>query len=203
MNFIDKKNILPLINSGEINKVILELGCGTDKRIKDSISFDLVDLPGVDVVCDLNFGFPFLNDNSVDEIHSEHFLEHVDDLGALIKEIYRVLKPGGRKYITVPHFSNPYFYSDYTHRNFFGLYSMSYFSKQDYFRRKVPGFYNDINFKIVKVNCRFKSRWFLPGFINKRFGIFINKSKAMQEYYEANLTYLIPCSELIFVIEKV
>lgn len=203
MNVVDKKDVLSLINNGSLSKVVLELGCGPDKRIVDSISFDLVDLPGVDVVCDLNFGFPFLADNSVDEIHSEHFLEHVENLGALIKEIYRVLKPGGCKFITVPHFSNPYFYSDYTHRNFFGLYSMSYFSKQDYFRRKVPAFYNGINFNILSVKYRFKSRWLFPGFINKRFGVFINKSKALQEFYEANLTYIVPCSELIFVIQKI
>ncbi len=202
MNLIDKNEILPKINSGELKVVIFELGCGPDKRLKNSIAIDMVDLPEVDVVCDLNYGMPFLQNNSVDEIYSEHFLEHINDLGFLMREIYRVLKPGGRKYITVPHFSNPYFYSDYTHKNFFGLYSMSYFSKQDYFKRKVPVFYNDVNFRIISAKYRFKSRWFITGFFTKRFGLFINKFVPLQEYYEAILCYRIPCSELIFIIEK-
>lgn len=203
MNIIDKNNVLSRIKNSEIEKVVLELGCGPDKRIANSISIDLVDLPGVDIVADLNLGFPFFDDNSVDEIHSEHFLEHVNDLGAFMREVFRILKPGGHKFFTVPHFSNPYFYSDYTHKNFFGLYSMNYFSKQQCFKRQVPAFYNDIDFKIISVSYRFKSRWFFPGFFIKRFGIILNKSKFLQEYYEANFCYKIPCSELIFIIEKI
>lgn len=47
-----------------------------------------------DIVCDLNVEpIPF-GDNSVDEVHSCHFLEHVD-ISRMLDEIFRVLKPQG------------------------------------------------------------------------------------------------------------
>ena len=104
MSYIDKNNSLEKIKSqNEI--IILELGCGNSKQFTNSISIDLVDINGVDIVCDLNKGFPFIPDNSIDEIHSVHFLEHIDNLGNIMKEIHRILKPKGIKIITVPHFS--------------------------------------------------------------------------------------------------
>lgn len=202
MEYIDKNQLLPkFANSSE--KIVLELGCGNSKQFEYSIAVDIIDLPGVDIICDLNKGFPFIPDNSVDEIYSSHFMEHINNLGFMMKEIYRILKPGGRKHMTVPHFSNPYFYSDYTHHITFGIYSMSYFSKSKYFKRQVPTFYNDIDFKIISVQVRFKSEWFLPGFFTKRFGKLLNNHKTFLEFYEANWCYMIPTSEIKFIIEKV
>lgn len=181
MSYIDKNNSLEKIKSqNEI--IILELGCGNSKQFTNSISIDLVDINGVDIVCDLNKGFPFIPDNSIDEIHSVHFLEHIDNLGNIMKEIHRILKPKGIKIITVPHFSNPYFYSDYTHRNHFGLYSLCYFSKSMYFKRQVPVFYNDINFKIKSVSISFKSQYRLQGLFLKYVGKIINKRKFSLEF---------------------
>jgi len=202
MNYIDKNNLLSKFSDAN-EKIILELGCGNSKQFDNSISIDIVDMPGVDFICDLNKGFPFIPDNSVDEIYSTHFMEHIIDLGSMMKEIYRVLKPGGRNNMTVPHFSNPYFYSDYTHHITFGIYSMNYFSNGAYFKRSVPTFYNDIDFKIISVQLRFKSRWLIPGFFTKRFGNILNKNKTLLEFYEANCCYQIPTSEIKFVIEKV
>lgn len=146
MEIIDKNDVLKKIN--EIPKVVIELGCGRQKQIKNAITIDIIDLPHIDIIADLNKGLWFLPDNSVDEIYSFHFLEHVENFELFMKEIYRVLKKGGKKIGTVPHFSNPYFYSDYTHHNFFGLYTFSYFSKTKYFKREVPSFYNSTDFKI-------------------------------------------------------
>ena len=44
-----------------------------------------------------------------------------------MREITRVLKKNGKANIFVPHFSNPYYYSDYTHKRFLGLYTFYYF----------------------------------------------------------------------------
>lgn len=99
MNYTDKNGAIERINKKE-ERIVLELGCGTTKQFENSIALDIVELPKVDIVCDLNLGFPFLVDNSVDEIHSSHFLEHVDDVGLMMKESYRVLKTGGKCVIT-------------------------------------------------------------------------------------------------------
>jgi len=121
--------------------IIIELGCGTKESI-GRIRIDKLDLPDIDIVADLEFGLPFFPDNSVDAIYSKSFLEHVDNLDVLMKDIWRVLKPSGKKVLFVPHFSNPYYYSDYSHRKYFGLYTFEYFSHdQNKFKRKVPSFY--------------------------------------------------------------
>lgn len=201
MNYYDKSNALTRI-AEQKERIILELGCGNSKQIQNSIAIDLVDLNGVDIVCDLNLGLLFIPNNSVDEIHSSHFMEHVSDFGFLIKEIYRILKPNGTNFTKVPHFSNPFFYSDYTHKNHFGLYSLSYFSKSNYFTRRVPTFYNDIDFEIINIQLTFKSRWIFNRVFLRIFEKVINSNRKMQEYYEANLCYAISAYELSFLIKK-
>jgi SAM-dependent methyltransferase len=51
----------------------------------------------------VEYGLPFLG-NSVQYIYSSHFLEHLykDDAKKLLKEAYRVLKPGGKIRLCVP-----------------------------------------------------------------------------------------------------
>ena len=106
--------------------VILELGCGRDKR-PGAIGVDRMNLPGVDIVADLEDGLDFIPDSSVDEIYARSFLEHVQNFEKLMSEIVRVLKKSGKVFAYVPHFSSPYYYSDPTHKRFFGLYSFYYF----------------------------------------------------------------------------
>jgi predicted SAM-dependent methyltransferase len=88
--------------------IVLELGCGPHKTA-GRIGIDRIDLPGIDVVADIDQGLGFLPDGSVDEIYSESFFEHVADLEKLMSEIVRVLKPTGFNWLFVPHFSNPYY----------------------------------------------------------------------------------------------
>ena len=201
MNFEDISGALNRINSGN-EKIILELGCGNSKLFTNSIAIDIVNLPGVDIVCDLNIGLGFIPDNSVDEIYSSHFLEHLNDPGNMLCEVMRILKPGGKKEFKVPHFSNPYFYSDYTHHNHFGIYSMSYFSSSKYFKRQVPNFYNDIDFEIENVYIKFKSNFKLHNFFNRLVEKIVNSHRSIKELYEAHFCYTIPAYELVFTIRK-
>lgn len=199
-NVIDRKNLLPQIKN--MPKVVLELGCGPSKAIAEAITVDMLDIEGVDIVCNIDLGFPFLEDESVDEIHSFHFLEHVKDLNFTMSEIYRVLKKDGKNCGTVPYFANPYFYSDPTHKSTFGLYTFAYFSKIQYFKRRVPTFYNDINFQIDKVELRFKSPFFIRRNVKKIFQKIFNVNKYMKELYEEQLCYLIPAYEVFFELRK-
>ena len=185
------------INLDEIldsqSKIELELGSGGKKR-EGRICIDHLELPHVDIVTDLEKGLPFFPDNSVDAIYSKSFLEHIDNLDLLLKDIWRVLKPGGKKHLFVPHFSNPYFYSDYTHKRFFGLYSFEYFSKAKYgFKRQVPTFYNDHNFITEDIKLIFTSPWKSRKILKRAFGCIVNSCKWTQEFYEENLCYIVPC----------
>jgi ubiquinone/menaquinone biosynthesis C-methylase UbiE len=197
---LDKHDILKTIH--ERGKVVLELGCGPSKQIAHAIAVDMLDIEGVDIVCDLDEGFPFLPDNSVDEIYSFHFLEHVKDVNVMMKEIYRVLKPGGKKIGRVPYFANPYFYSDPTHKTTFGLYTFAYFSKSPYFKRGVPTFYNEINFQINHIEFYFRSSYFFRHRIKKLIQKIVNLNRYMKEFYEEHLCYISPAYELYFELEK-
>ncbi len=184
--------------------VILELGCGGKKKA-GRIGIDRLDLPNVDIVADLEKGLPFLPDNSVDEIYSKSFFEHVERFENLMKEIVRVLKKGGRCVLSVPHFSNPYAYSDYTHKRFFGFYTFYYFVDPGYQpARKVPNFYSDVKIRIVSQRLLFASPFKGRNVIKRLFGLIVNAHRYLQEFYEENLCYWFPCYavQVIFTPDK-
>src|SRR5687768_18070623 len=72
------------------SRVMLELGCGRAPQ-PGRIGIDAIDLPGVDIVADLENGLPFIPSTSVDEIHARSLLEHLDNFEPLMREIVRVL----------------------------------------------------------------------------------------------------------------
>ncbi len=82
----------------------LNLGSGDQKK-EGYVNVDVCGQP--DVTCDLSvFPWPWASD-SVDEVFSSHFLEHVADYERTILEIHRILKPGGRLAFRVPHYRSP------------------------------------------------------------------------------------------------
>ncbi|HKB03029.1 MAG TPA: methyltransferase domain-containing protein [Gemmataceae bacterium] len=129
----------------------LNLGVGQRSR-PGYYGVDQIELPGVDIVADLNEPLSELPDNSVEAIYTHHTLEHVVEFLPLLKEIHRVVVPGGQVEVVAPHFSNPYAYSDPTHVRFFGLYTFYYFADEaDQPRRKVPAFYLPERFAVESV----------------------------------------------------
>jgi len=201
MNAILKIDLDKILNQTE--PVILELGSG-EKKWPGRICVDRLDMTHVDIVADLEEGFPFLPDNSVDAIHSKSFLEHIDHFDFLMQEIWRVLKPTGRKYLYVPHFSNPYYYSDYTHKRFFGLYTFEYFSPcQTRFKRKVPSFYQSHGFMTEEITLVFTSPWKSRKLFKRLFQKIINLHPWLMEFYEENLCYWIPCYALQVTLRPV
>ena len=180
--------------------VTIELGSGTTKK-EGRLTVDKVDLPNVDIVTDIEDGLSFLPDRSVDEIHCRSVFEHIQNFENIIREIVRVLKPQGKAYIFVPHFSNPNYYSDYTHKRFFGLYTFYYFVKpENQLKRKVPVFYNDIRINIFYQKLKFRSSFKILRPFKKLFGWFVNMHPLLQAYYEENLCYIFPCDgiDLVF-----
>lgn len=123
-------------------KVRLDLGCGQNP----APGFEGVDLnaPGAKHKVDL-FKFPWpWADESVDELHASHFVEHIpardvdlddiafpsggkviennfvgqDMLFAFFDECYRILKPGGTMKVVVPALQSVRAFQDPTHRRF-------------------------------------------------------------------------------------
>jgi len=115
-------------------------------------------------------------------------------------EMCRVLRPGGHLEIVVPHFSNPYFASDPTHRRAFGLYTFSYLTADAPLRRQVPHYGEVLPVRLERVVLGFKST---PPFygrhaLKRAVGLVVNLSRWTREFYEENLVYLVPCYELRF-----
>src|SRR5690606_30945435 len=105
----------------------LNLGCGTDIRGDGWVNLDIVKLDGVDVVHDVaQVPYPFEND-TFDEILCQDILEHIGDLGAVMMELRRILKPGGRLHIQVPHFTSRNNHADPTHKRMFSLITFEFF----------------------------------------------------------------------------
>jgi len=183
-----------------VRPIRLNLGCGVAAR-QGFVNVDLLDLPGVDVIADLNEPLSLLADDSVAEVISSHTLEHVRDFMVLMHEIHRVVCANGRVAITVPHFSNPHGYSDPTHVRFFGLYSMSYFSNsRDPFRREVPNFYTGIRFRIESVRLCFGRYGRIDRALGPLLDRIVNSSNWIQELYERRLCWLWPCTEIQWVL---
>ncbi|HDZ13764.1 hypothetical protein LCGC14_1064880 [marine sediment metagenome] len=168
----------------------IELGSGTQNV--NRVTIDKIDNPHVDIVADLEGGLGFLEDSSVREIYCKSVLEHIENFEQLMREMERVLMPNGRIYIFVPHFSNPYHYSDSTHKTFFGLYTFSYYTNDQPYKRKVPTHYHDVKLRIVKQRLIFASPFFVRNKFKKLFGKIVNSSKYLQELYEENC-WLYPC----------
>jgi hypothetical protein len=121
-----------------------------------------------------------------------------------MREITRVLKKDGKANIFVPHFSNPYYYSDYTHKRFFGLYSFYYFVEpESQLKRKVPVFYTSTRIKILSLKLVFRSPFFISKHIKKVFGQLINSHRALMEFYEQHLCYILPCDGIEIVFSPV
>lgn len=85
-----------------IDKLKLDLGCGKSRK-NGFIGIDIQD-NGQEIVWDITKGIP-LPDNSVSEIFSSHFIEHIDiaDIDNLIYEIIRVCVNDGIVEIRCPH----------------------------------------------------------------------------------------------------
>jgi predicted SAM-dependent methyltransferase len=99
----ERKLILKKINEviATNEKVFLEIGSGPKKGQNGWLTIDIVE--GCDLQLNLLEKLPF-PDNSVDFIYSSHFLEHfqTSEIKSILKECYRILKPGGKISACIP-----------------------------------------------------------------------------------------------------
>jgi ADP-heptose:LPS heptosyltransferase/predicted SAM-dependent methyltransferase len=86
-----------------LHGTILDIGCGTEKVTEKAIGIDAN--PKADLMIDLTRpdGFSLFNTNAADVVFSSHFLEHVHDYKSVLKEMFRIVKPGGKLILYLPH----------------------------------------------------------------------------------------------------
>jgi ubiquinone/menaquinone biosynthesis C-methylase UbiE len=200
---MDKSGVLA---RHDLRDVVIELGCGAVRRRAGSIGVDVIDGENVDIVGDALEVLRALPEGCARLVTSWHFLEHVPDAGPILNEMSRLLGQGGEIEIVVPHFANPYFHSDPTHRNSlgFGLYTMSYYARDPILRRQVPGYVRCEQLTVKSVDLHFKAA---PPFygryaLKRAIGAFFNSTRYLQELWEESFCYLVPCYEIRYVLGR-
>ena len=135
-------------------KKILDVGCGWNK-LPGAIGIDSNPRAHADVVHDLGVvPYPF-PDNEFDEIVCRHVIEHVPDVMALVSEMHRIAKPGARLTIVTPHYTNPDWATDPTHRNHFNSYTFNCFIGD----RQLFPFYTDVRLRPIRTYVSLANLW--------------------------------------------
>lgn len=121
----------------------LSIGCG--RKIEEGfINLDIVELPGVDVVHDLNeYPYPF-KDNTFNYILCDSVLEHLNDIIKPIEELHRISKDGAIIRIIVPLAPSVYAFADPTHKSFYTYHTFNYFGGNEF------NYYSKVRFNILK-----------------------------------------------------
>jgi hypothetical protein len=174
----------------------LDFGCGPNPR-EGFEGVDVIPFEGkVKHVVDLTkTPWPWA-DNSVDEAHASHFVEHLTALQRIqfTNELYRILIPGGTCQIIVPHWASCRAYGDMTHQwppvSEFWFYYLS----KDWRAGNAP--HDDIQFNPSGYNCNFAATW----------GYAVRQDVAVrnQEFQQfAIANYKEVCQDIIATLTKV
>jgi len=180
-------------------KKVLDVGCGNNKH-PGAIGMDYNPRTKADVIHDLGVvPYPF-DDNEFDEVISRHVAEHVPDVMAFISELHRITKPGGRIKLVTPHYTNPDWPSDPTHRNHFNSYTFNCFMQD---RRLFP-FYTDVELKPIRIYVSLANLWRAVGLefitnLDQRWPSF----RFTRKFWEFYLSYIFRGKELHFEFEVV
>jgi SAM-dependent methyltransferase len=98
--------------------ILLDIGCGANKQ-PGFVGMDRREIPGVDIVHDLEtFPYP-LEDEACISIVGSHIIEHIKPwlMIDLMDELWRILKPGGRLALAMPYAGSFGYWQDPTHCN--------------------------------------------------------------------------------------
>jgi len=111
----------------------------------------------------------------------------VPDVMAFVSELHRITKPGGRIRIVTPHYSNPDWPTDPTHRNHFNSYSFTCFMPD---RTPFP-FYTDVVLQPIRTHVSLANLWRVFGVevlvnLDQRWPAF-RFTRKFWEFYLSNL----------------
>ena len=165
-------------------KKILNLGSGVDYK-QGWVNLDYNSRYSPDIIHNLDvLPYPF-KDNEFDGIYCSHILAHVTDLHKTLKELHRILKPGGTIKIRTPHFSNPHNFTDPTVKRYFSW---------NTFNLLLDGTFNHDSLGLRVVSKRFN---FLAKEYYKTNLLFSWVFNVMpKRFYERFLCWILPVGEI-------
>ena len=178
---------------------ILDVGCGNNKY-EGAIGLDNNPRTKADVIHDLGvIPYPFADDE-FDLVVSRHTVEHIPNVMGFITELWRITKNGGRIELVTPHYTNPDWANDPTHRNHFNSYSFNTFIAD----RQIFDFYTDVRLKPLDTHVSLANLWRALGF-----ELIVNldrqspKLRFTRKFWEQYLSYIFRGKELRFKFEVV
>lgn len=136
----------------------LNLGSGS-RPIQGYTNVDILPMPGVDVVCDLEVRLPF-DDNSVMEVTGEHVLEHINNFVPLMQELHRICANGAELHFRIPYYTSESAFKDPTHVRYMSERTFSYFSRRAQKDEHLPDYNLDMDFEILGFDYLYHRRWF-------------------------------------------
>lgn len=108
------------------------------KEWQELVTLDINPDHKPDIITDLNITPWPLEDESFDEVHAYEVLEHLGVQGdaksffATFSEIYRILKPNGYLFATVPMWNNVWAWGDPSHTRIINQGSLAFLSQEEY-----------------------------------------------------------------------
>lgn len=195
----DAETMREMTNRTEkIKQKKLNLGCGK-KILSGYVNIDIVPLPCVDVVHNLEYiPYPF-SDEEFDEIYADNVIEHLENFIGVMQELHRLLKPGGKLKIIVPHFSSHDAWAHPQHTRAFAIDSFDFFVKNTE-RNKSDG----RCFPFVFQKIRKKKLIFEKGLHPLNWHNYFIEAVAnlFPSWYEKTPLRIFPASSIEVVIEK-
>lgn len=178
---------------------ILDVGCGANKT-PGAIGLDNNPRTAADVIHDLGeFPYPFA-DGEFDRVVASHVVEHVPDVMAFIGELHRVTRHGGTIRLVTPHYTNPDWANDPTHRNHINSYTFNTFLPG----RQVFDFYTEIELTPLRCYVSLANVW---KYLGIEFVVNLDQRwpsmRWTRKFWEQYLSYIIRGKELTFEFEVV
>ena len=184
--------------AGSVRRV-LDVGCGTNK-VPGAVGMDRNPRTEADVIHDLDdLPYPF-SDDEFDEVIGHHVIEHVRDPMAVMIELHRITRAGGLVKLVTPHWTNPDWATDLTHRNHLNSYSFRNLTDE----RAVFPFYTNVRFRQRLARVTVLNLWKLIGF-----EFFINidhrlpSLRFLRKFWEQYLNAIVRGKEIHFELEVI
>lgn len=137
----------------------LDIGCGTNKK-PGFYGIDSVLFEGVDQAVDVaKAPWPFKSD-SIEEFNSSHLIEHLTwpQRITFFNELWRVMKPGAKGQLVLPHWASMRYYGDPTHKEPMSEMAFYYLSRKWRLDDKNAP-HTDIKHNPNGYNCNFEVVW--------------------------------------------